>query len=330
MKDNKTWCVEAFNRMVRIRFFEETAERMHAQGAIVGSLHSSIGQEAEIVGACMALRADDYMMGNHRSHGHPIAKGAKIGPLMAEIFGKRTGICRGKGGSMHLADFSVGSIGETSIVGSGLPVATGAALASKLRNDGRIALCFFGDGASNEGTFHESLNLAAVWKLPVIYLCENNLYACTLAMRDGTAVTDIATRGAGYGIPGVVVDGQDAFAVFEVVSKAVARAREGLGPTLVEAKTYRYRGHAVNMGTLGETTNQGTASGASAADELAKWKGRDPIELIKRHLRGSLGMSDAEIESLQGAVMGEVMDALKFAQDSPFPQASELLDDLYA
>jgi len=263
--------IEMYRRMMRIRLFEDCAEEAHRNGEIRGSLHTSHGQEAEIVGACMALRVDDYMVGNHRSHGHPIGKGAKLDALMAELLARETGVCRGKGGSMHLADFSVGSLGETSIVGSGLPVAAGAALGAKMQGSDRVSLCFFGDGASNEGTFHEALNMAANWKLPVIFMCENNGYAVSTPIATTAAVQNIADRAPVYCIPGVVVDGQDVIAVYEVVSEAVRRARAGEGPTLVEAKTYRYLDHAANMGRdLKYRT----------IDEMDQWRKRDPLLLF--------------------------------------------------
>jgi pyruvate dehydrogenase E1 component alpha subunit len=315
---------EMYRRMLRIRRFEEAAEKQHARGTVVGSLHSSIGQEGEIVGACMALREDDMMMGNHRSHGHPIAKGAKLDPLMAELFGRATGICQGKGGSMHLADFGVGSIGETSIVGSGIPVATGAALASRLQGLDRVTLCFFGDGASNEGTFHEGLNLAAAWKLPVVFVCENNLYAASTPMRVTTAVADIAVRAQGYAIPGVIVDGQDVIAMYDAVSEAVRRARAGEGPTLIEAKTYRYRDHAVNMGAMGDIH-----LGVRSADELAYWQERDPIPSFREKLIADFGMAAAALDEIEAEVVAEVDASLAFAESSPFPEPGALTEHMY-
>ncbi len=211
---------EMMLRMQRIRHFEDAAQELHKNGEIRGSLHTSQGQEGEIVGACSALRIDDYMVGNHRSHGHPIGKGAKLRGLMAELLARKTGVCRGKGGSMHLADFSVGSLGETSIVGSGIPVAAGAALGAKLQGLDRVSLCFFGDGAAQEGTFHEGINMAAVWKLPVIFLCENNGYAVSTPIQKVTLVANIADRAVAYGIPGAIVDGQDVLAVHQAVASA--------------------------------------------------------------------------------------------------------------
>jgi pyruvate dehydrogenase E1 component alpha subunit len=229
--------LEMHRRMLRIRKFELAAKAAHAAGEVLGGLHLSVGQEAAIVGACMALRDDDYMTGTHRSHGHPIGKGAALRPLMAELYGKATGVCGGKGGSMHLADFSVGSLGESSIVASALPVAAGAGLSCRLRGTDQVVLAFFGDGAANEGAFHEALNLAAIWTLPVIFFCENNLYAVTFRAADFLPIDDIAQRSTAYGMPGVVVDGQDVNAVHTATAAAVARARAGPGPTHIEAKT---------------------------------------------------------------------------------------------
>jgi TPP-dependent pyruvate/acetoin dehydrogenase alpha subunit len=304
-----------YRRMLTIRRFEETAEALHAQGDIPGSLHTAAGQEGEIVGACMALDIKDYMVGNHRSHGHPIAKGAAIKPLMAELFARKTGICQGKGGSMHLSDFKVGSLGETSIVGSGLPVAVGAALGAKMQKNGRVSLAFFGDGASNEGTFHESMNLAAVWKLPVIFMCENNGYAVSTPARNAISVEDIAERAKGYSMPAAIVDGQDILAVHDCVAEAVARARRGDGPTLVEAKTYRYAEHAVNMGRV--LYDRG--------DEVDVWRARDPITLFRARLL-EMGYSDADLQKLEQEVINEVAGAVEFARASPYPEPEEAFD----
>jgi acetoin:2,6-dichlorophenolindophenol oxidoreductase subunit alpha len=310
--------LEFYRRMFLIRIFEEHAESLHAQGEIRGALHTSSGQEGEIVGACMALRTDDYMVGNHRSHGHPIAKGAAIRPLMAELFGKSTGVCKGKGGSMHLSDFAVGSLGETSIVGSGLPVAVGAALGSQLQGLDRVALCFFGDGASNEGTFHESLNLASIWKVPTIFLCENNGYGLTTPIAEVAGVKDIADRAAGYGMPGIVVDGQDVMQVYHIVLAAVERARARGGPTLIEAKTYRYSEHAVNMGrVLHERGN-----------EVEQWRSRDPIQLFRARIIEQ-GVNPSTIGAMEEDVRAEVADAVAFARSSPFPNAEEAFDDVF-
>jgi len=317
--------LEMYRRMRRIRLFEDTAEEIHRNGEVPGTCHTSQGQEGEIVGACMALRLDDYMVGNHRSHGHPIGKGAQLDRLMAELMARKTGVCGGKGGSMHLADFSVGSLGETSIVGSGIPVAAGAALGAKMKGLDRVSLCFFGDGASNEGTFHEGINMAANWKLPVIFLCENNGYAISTPISTTAQVANIADRAAGYGIPGIVVDGQDVLAVFDVVSKAVHRARAGEGPTLVEAKTYRYLDHAANLGrNLGYRTDA----------EVAEWRAnRDPIALFDARMTTEMGIDAgidaAELRQIDAEVKAEVEGALEFARSSPFPDAHEAFTDVY-
>ena len=307
--------LDMYRRMLRIRRFDETVKTLFDRGRIPGSVHLSIGQEAEVVGACMALRADDAMVGNHRSHGHPIGKGAALGPLLAEILGKATGVNGGKGGSMHLADFSVGSLGESSIVGSGLPVAVGAALGLKMQGSDRVCLCFFGDGASNEGYFHEALNIASAWQVPVVFLCENNGYGVTTAFTRVSRVTDVARRAAAYDMPGDIVDGQDALAVHAAVSAAVTRARAGGGPTLVEAKTYRYVHHS--EGPLYD--------GIPYRDpqELAAWRQRDPLRLFAAHLTET-GVADADtLASIEADVTAEVAAALEFAEQSPWPDPAE-------
>lgn len=312
---------EMLRRMLRIRYFEECAAEQRSQ--LVGPLHNCIGQEGEIVGACMALRKDDYMTGNHRSHGHPIGKGVQLSPLMAELFGKRTGVCRGKGGSMHLADFSAGSLGESGIVGSLMPVAVGAGLSARLRRTDQVCLCFFGDGAANCGPFHESLNLAAIWKLPVVFLCENNAYALFTAQNETTPISDIAQRAVAYNIPGVTVDGQDAWQVHDCVSTAVARARAGGGPTLVEAKTYRYCEHQ-------EFGNAFKAPTYRCEAEIAQWRARDPIEIFAARLRRDGKLTDAQFATLQAEIRAEVSSALQFALDSPAPQPHALFEDVFA
>jgi acetoin:2,6-dichlorophenolindophenol oxidoreductase subunit alpha len=312
--------LEMYRRMLRIRRFEEAALELSAAGELTGALHVAAGQEGEIVGACMAVAAEDYMVGNHRSHGHPIGKGAKLNGLMAELMGRKTGVNQGKGGSMHLADFSVGSLGETSIVGSGLPVAAGAALGAKMLKNGRVSLCFFGDGASNEGTFHESLNIAAIWKLPVIFLCENNGYAITTAAKRTVAVEDIARRASGYDMPGEVVDGQDVLAVFRRVTEAVARARSGAGPSLIEAKTYRYLDHAKGLPPVPYRTEE----------EITFWKTRDPIALLGKRLLDDQLATPEELREAAVQVQLEVEGAVTFARQSPEPAAQEAYDHVYA
>jgi len=313
--------VDIYRRLLRIRQFDDEACRLLDEGQLPGAIHTSSGQEGAIVGACAALRDDDYVTGTHRSHGHPIAKGARLDRLMAELLGKETGVCKGKGGSMHLADFAVGSIGQSAIVGGGIPLATGAALAARARGRGQVCLCFFGDGASNQGTFHESLNMAAIWKLPVVYLCENNLYAATTAASDTTAVEDIAVRAAAYAMPGEVVDGQDALAVFEVTSRAVARARRGLGPSLVEAKTYRYREHAEGVPIPG---------GYRSAEEIERWRRRDPLEIHRLRLIDDGVLDEDEAREIEAQVRAEIAHAVDFACQSEMPAAEAAFEDLYA
>lgn len=313
--------LDAMRRMVRIRRFEEAAMDIVRKGqGIAGSVHICIGQEAAIVGSCLTLRDDDYMVGYHRSHGHPIAKGAQLRPLMAELMGRRTGVCRGKGGSMHLADFRVGSLGETAIVGAGIPQAVGAAYSARVRGTDQVALAFFGDGAANIGSFHEGLNLASAWGLGVVFVCENNLYAMSTALADTMASPSIAARAAAYRMPGVIVDGQDVAAVFDGVGEAVDRARTGGGPTLVEARTYRYRDHA---------EYGGLDLGHRAIEELEQWRTRDPIDLLRGRLRAE-GVAGRELAELEEAVAQEIQDAVRFAKQSPMPAPEELFEDLWA
>ena len=306
--------LECYSRMLRIRRFEEAIIAHHPVG------HLSIGQEGAIVGACMALRDDDYVTGTHRSHGHPLGKGADLLSLMAEIFGQRTGICKGLGGSMHLTDTSLGLICESAIVGGGFPLATGAGLSIQVRNTDQVSLCFFGDGATNEGTFHESLNIASVWKLPVIYFCENNGYAVTTSVEKSHGQPDIARRADGYGMPGVSVDGQDVEAVHKVTQAAVARARAGGGPTLIEAKTYRFDEHSNRLAIPIKYREE---------EEVAHWRGaRDPIALYRTALLSHHPL--AAIEEIEAAVAKLAEDAVQFAKDSPEPEMQDLIDCMYS
>jgi len=310
----------AYRRMVRIRSFEEEAMRRAMAGEFSG-MHSSSGQEATIVGACLALRDDDYITGTHRSHGHPIGKGADLKALMAELYGKATGICKGRGGSMHLADRKVGIIGESAIVGGGIPLATGAGLSIQVRGTDQVSLCFFGDGAANQGTFGESLNLAAIWKLPVIFVCENNLYAISTPVAKSHGQPDIALRAAGFGLPGVIVDGQDLAAVYSATAVAVSRARQGAGPTLIEAKTYRFEEHCLNLQVpIAYRTPQ----------ELERYKSqRDPLVLYRKEMLGS-GIGEAQIDAIEREVAAEVAEAVTFARQSPLPNPDDVYDYLFS
>lgn len=314
--------LETYRRMQRIRGFEEAAMRLFKEGNIPGSCHVSIGQEAAIVGACMALRDDDYMAGTHRSHGHPIGKGAHLNALMAELMGKETGVCKGRGGSMHLADNSVGIIGESAIVGGGIPLATGAGLSCHVRGTDQVSLCFFGDGASNQGTFHESINMAAAWKLPVIYFCENNHYAITTALANSHGQTDIAKRAYGYGIPGINVDGQDADAVYEVTASAVDRARSGEGPSLIVADTYRFDEHCVGLTIPGKPYREQEEIDSYIAN-------RDPLVIYKAVLLAG-GISEEALRDIEVEVSESVAAAVKFAEESPQPELSGLYDNMYS
>ena len=306
-------------RMLRIRAFDERASKMVKRGHIPGTVHTSIGQEAQVVGATMALGTGDYMSGNHRSHGHPIGKGSPLGPLMAELVGKATGVCKGKGGSLHLADFAVGNLGESGIVGSSIPIANGAALSSKVLNNGKVALAFFGDGAANQGVLYESMNMAGVWDLPMIFLCENNQYALSTPAHTVTSGI-ISDRAAGFGMPGIrVEEGQDVLAVYDAVSAAVARARAGDGPTLVEVITYRYNEHSEGLKLGTDYRN---------ADEREAWLKKDPIVLFRQYL-ASQGFSEEELDGLQATALAEVDAAVAFSDASPYPDLSVAFDDLY-
>ena len=322
MLDN-TMLMEMLRRMLRIRYFEEAVIRLVERGEIVGAAHSYIGEEAVAVGACMALRDDDWITGNHRSHGHPIAKGGDVNKAMAELLGKSTGFCKGKGGSMHLADFSIGILGESGILGSSIPTAVGAALGSQLQGNDRVAVPFFGDGASNEGAFHESINLAAVWKLPVIFLCENNQYAVTSSFKKMVAVENIADRAAAYAIPGVLVDGQDVIAMYEAVSEAVTRARAGQGPSLIEGRTYRYQDHSLGLGRIVRESYR-------EDDEVEEWKRRDPIDIHKKRLLEQNIATQEEIDQVENEVKQQIEDAITFARESPYPEPSDLFEDMFA
>ena len=322
MELSKDLLQEMLRRMWLIRRFEEASEMLVDTGEIGGEVHLSIGQEAEIVGACLALQPDDYMTGNHRSHGHPIAKGGDLPGLMAELMGKATGVCKGKGGSMHLADFSVGSLGESGIVASAIPVAAGAGLSAQYLKNGRVCLCFFGDGAVNEGAFHEGLNLASIWDLPVVFMCENNQYAVTMTSLETTAVKkDLAERAAAYDMPGVVVDGQDVVKVYETVKSAVDRARSGDGPSFIEAKTYRFDEHAYLLPISVPYRTQ---------TEIEEWKRRDPILLFQERLSADQLLTDDEIAATEVAASREIDEAVELARRSPEPPPEFAFDDMYA
>jgi pyruvate dehydrogenase E1 component alpha subunit len=323
MKSNiKKQLVNFYETMYRMRRFEEEIFEFYKKGMMAGLAHLYMGEEAVATGVCAALKEDDYLGSTHRGHGHLVARGADIKKMMAEILGKETGYSKGKGGSMHIMALDKGILGANGIVGAGIPIATGAAYSAKYRGTNQVAISFFGDGASNEGTFHESLNMASAWKLPVIYVIENNLYGISVDTRDVTNVTDLADRAHGYGIPGVVVDGMDVVAVYEVAKEAVARARRGEGPTLLECKTYRWQGHHV-----GDPANYRSRKNPN---EKAEWMKRDPVVILKEKIIKDEIASEAEIIKIENKIEKEIQEAVKFAAESPYPDVSEAFTDIFA
>lgn len=309
---------EALRKMFLIRKFEEGAEDSYTRGLIHGTMHLSIGQEASAVGSCMALNDADKITSTHRGHGHCVAKGADLGRMFAEFFGKEDGYCRGRGGSMHIADVEKGNLGANGIVGGGLPIAVGAALSAKRLGTGAVTVCFFGDGANNEGAFHEALNMAAVWKLPVVFVCENNRYGMSTSTERSTAVKHIAERASGYNMPGVTVDGNDFSAVTEAVDTAVARARAGDGPSLVENLTYRWRGHSKSDRNRYRTK-----------EEIADWMTRDPIKQMSDLLVSHKVMSADEVTAIEAETEQTIADAITFANNSPSPAVADATRFVY-
>jgi len=308
----------AYRKMVQIRVFEDLAGKNFAAGLVPGFVHLYAGEEAVAVGVCAHLTDVDYITSTHRGHGHCIAKGVDIDGMVAELMGKSTGVCRGKGGSMHIADVDKGMLGANGIVGGGFPLACGAALTAKTLGTGGVAVCFFGDGASNQGTFHEGLNLAAIWKLPVVFVCENNGYAEATPVHYHCAATDIANRAGGYEIPGVVVDGLDFFAVHEVAGEAIARARRGEGPTLIEAKTYRFYGHF-----------QGDMVTYRTEDEVKRYRDRDPIVTIRAAMTSREIATDAELDAIDQEIAAQLDSAWVKANAAAWPAPEEALTDVY-
>lgn len=307
-----------YRTVLRIRRVEECIRDLYAQGRLPGFLHLSIGQEAVAAGACLALRADDFVTSTHRGHGHYLAKGGSLRGLLAELFGKTTGCCRGKGGSMHLADLGVGFLGANGVLTAGLPLACGAALSARLRGTDQVCVAFFGDGAANRGPFHEAINLAAIWQLPVIFLCENNWWASTTPFRAATAGGSVAARAAGYGIPGQVLDGDDAWAVYEAAAAAVARARAGRGPTLLEARTTRWQGHF-----------EGDPQRYRGRDEVTQARRADPLLRLAERLQAAGAWDDRWAKATEEAILAEIEDAVAFAEASPAPGPEEARTDLF-
>lgn len=306
-------------RMQLIRAFDSMLPGLYTRQLIRGSSHAAIGQEAVAVGACAALAADDYITSTHRGHGHTIAKGGDVKRMMAELLGREDGYCRGKGGSMHIADFSIGMLGANGIVGGGFGLAGGAALSAQLRGSGQVALCFFGDGAFNQGAFHEVSNLSAIWKLPLILLCENNQFAMSARVEQMVSVRDLTRRADAYGFPGLSVDGMDVMAVHDAVTTARLRARQDEGPTLIVATCYRFVGHF-----SGDTQRYRTR------DEIQPWLERDPISSHRRRLVDSRVLTEDAADELEHEAKRAVEAALEFAIASPWPAAEEAWEDLYA
>lgn len=311
---------EMLRQMLTIRRFEERASADYHAGKVHGVVHCYIGEEAVAVGVCGALEQGDRIVSTHRGHGHCIAKGADLGRMMAELYGRQTGYCKGKGGSMHIADFDIGMLGANGIVAGGISIVTGAGLAAQMDGRRGVAVSFFGDGASNAGPFHECLNIAAAWKLPVIYVCENNLYAAQTSAAATHALGDVAARAAGYGIPGVIVDGNDLFAVHRAAHAAVERARSGEGPTLIECKTYRWRAHTERLGQ----------PDPRAPGEVEAWRQRDPIALLVQRLRDQRELDDAGLQAMEADVVRALDDAAAFAEASPLPLPEQATDDVFA
>jgi pyruvate dehydrogenase E1 component alpha subunit len=318
MAINKELITDIYLRMRKIREFESKAQSLFAEGKIPGFVHLYIGEEATATGVCECLDDEDFITSTHRGHGHIIAKGGDLSYMMAELYGRETGYCKGKGGSMHIADRDRGILGANGIVGAGHNIAVGAGLTCSYLKNGKVVACFFGDASTNQGTFHESLNLASIWNLPIIFFCENNYYGISMSQGRHMAIKDIADRAAAYGIPGVAVDGNDAMAVYEAATEAVARARKGYGPTLIECKTYRQRGHF-----------EGDPATYKPTAEQEEWLKKDPLPRFINFMKEN-GFSDDEIAGLDEAIAKELADAVAFAEESPLPKAESTVEDVYS
>ncbi|MBI4759218.1 MAG: pyruvate dehydrogenase (acetyl-transferring) E1 component subunit alpha [Chloroflexi bacterium] len=318
MAVEKEKLIEMYTKMLTIRRFEQRVAEHFAAGKIPGFVHLYIGEEAVAVGTCANLRPDDYITSTHRGHGHLIAKGGDLKRMMAELFGKRTGYCKGKGGSMHIADVELGILGANGIVGGGPPIAAGAALSAQYRGTDQVVACFFGDGAANQGTFHEGLNMASIWKLPVIFVCENNHYGISLSQLKHMNVADIADRAKAYDIPGVAVDGNDVIAVYEAAHEAVRRARAGEGSSLIECKTYRHRGHF-----------EGDPQVYRPPEEAEAWLKKDPLPRFEAKLMEMGVLTGEKAKQIEQGIVAKIDEAVRFAEESPFPAPEELGDDVY-
>jgi len=311
--------IEMLKKMYEIRHFENEAEQFIIRGMIHGTCHLYTGEEATAVGAIYAMKDDDYITSTHRGHGHCIAKGADLNIMMAELLGKKTGYCKGKGGSMHIADVDSGNLGANGVVGGSIGIATGAALACKMKKNGKIVVCFFGDGAANQGIFHGSINMASIWDLPIIYLCENNVYGMSTSVKEAFNIERISDRKYAYGIEGITIDGNNLTTVFNTVSHFCGECRAGRGPVLIESLTYRWRGHSKSDAQVYRTK-----------EEMKQWMEKDPIERYKKILIGGNLLSEKEDRNLEREVIDNLKKAIKFAIESPFPEPSEVEDDVYA
>lgn len=319
MEITKNTLLGFYNTMVTIRKFEEKASELFAVGKIPGFVHLYIGEEAVATGVCANLETKDFITSTHRGHGHVIAKGGKVDLMMAELFGKVSGYCKGKGGSMHIADVDLGILGANGIVGAGQPIATGAAFACKYKKTDAVVICFFGDGASNRGTFHESLNMASIFKLPVVFVCENNMYGISVSQKYHMNISDVSDRALAYGIPGVTVDGNDVIAIYEAAAEAIHRARKGDGPSLIECKTWRQKGHF-----------EGDPQTYKSPEEQAEWIEKDPIPRLEQKLL-SLGYAQkADLEKIKAEKAQVIEAAVRFAETSPEPAPADVLTDVYA
>jgi TPP-dependent pyruvate/acetoin dehydrogenase alpha subunit len=317
--EDRALLLEMFRRMTRIRQFELAATNLFKRGQLKGTVHTYIGMEASGVGVCLALGPDDLIAGTHRSHGHNIAKGADVSRMMAELLGKETGYCKGRGGSMHIAAFDTGSLGALAVVASGIPLAVGAGLAFQMRGEDRVAVPFTGDAGSNTGNWHEGMNLAAVWRLPVVFVLENNHYGVSTNIEDVTGVTDLSVRAAGYGVPGVRVDGFDVIAVYEAARAAVARARSGEGPTLLVTESYRFDGHYA-----------GEPEVYRDRAEVERWRANDPIVRFRHYLESEAGVAPGELDGIVSEVDGDIEAAIAFAKSGPEPDPATAMDYIYA
>lgn len=311
--------IKMLRKMYQIRHFENETEQFIIRGMIHGTCHLYTGEEATAVGAIYAINDDDYITSTHRGHGHCIAKGADLNIMMAELLGKRTGYCKGKGGSMHIADVGSGNLGANGVVGGSIGIATGAALTCKMKRNGKIVVCFFGDGAANQGIFHGSINMASIWDLPIIYLCENNVYGMSTSVKEAFNIEKISDRKCAYGIEGLTIDGNNLVEVFNAVSHFTGECRAGRGPVLIESLTYRWMGHS-----------KSDAQVYRAKEEIKQWVERDPIERYKKILIDQKILTEKEDRDLEKEAISQIEEAAKFARESPFPEPSEVEDDVYA